>query len=986
VNPGDQSIDLTSSGINLHSGDHFSATLTYDNTAHTLTETLTDLDAIGHPMFTQTYTNVNLTTQLAGNTGFVGFTGGTGGLTAVQNVNTWTLSAGGSTVVNYGSGFGTGTGATANGSAKFNGGSAELTDGGGGEAGSVFFNTPVSVTSGFTTTFTFQLTNANADGFTFTIQNAPATAPGPDYGDSVLKIDPTQSSANGNMKVVSSFTPFNQAALSAADLDQGSGGVLLLPDSVGSAAHPHLMVQAGKTGQLFLIDRDNLGGYNTNGVGPDNVVQVLPDTTVVGGLYSTPAYFNGKIYVMGAGDVLKAFSISNGVINPTPVAQTFLAFGFTGASPFITTDGSGDGIVWVLDNHLHGTNGAPNGPSVLHAYDANTLQELYTSSQFSSDQLGGAVKFSVPTVANGKVYVPTQNGVYVFGLLAAPRPPVLQVVHTCSSEADLSWTPTFNGHYDILQSTDGVHFTTIATVNADVTTFSVMDLSPNEYFFEVKAFNQTGSPAFSNTVHAFVGEPTVIADPAGFTDHSDLVANGNATFTNGMAQLTDGGFSEAGSIFSTQKLDIRQFNTTFTFQFAAGTNPIADGMAFVIEGNSSTALGGGGGGLGYAGIGNSVAVTLRAYTSSQIGLGVDGSFDGQMPIAPLDFNAAAQATPPDTFQVTLQYNGTTLNATIRDLTTGVSFTAPAQAVNIPALIGGDTAYVGFSGGTGGLSLKADVLTWNYSPTTQNLPPAAPTDLKVVNVTTHDANRDNVDLTWVCNSYNETGFAIQRSTDGVNFTTIDTVPAGTMSFTDVKVDPGTYYYRVYAFSGNGNSLFSNVDSALLGAPRDTTTVDRTSAWRLATPTGRRSPAPSTTCRSPGRQRRCWPRWHGSRTATAARRGASSPRAGCWSRISTPPSPSRCTAARFPRRTAWPSSSRAPPRTRWGGEAARSATRASPTAWPSSSTCTTTRAKESTRPASSSTATSRACHTPRASRASISPRPASTCTARTCSRST
>jgi hypothetical protein len=856
VNPGDVLQDLRGTPIDLHSGHHFSATVAYDNSAHTLTETITDLDA--SVFFPRTYTNVNLTSQLAGSVGYVGFTGGTGGLTAVQNINSWMLNAGGSPVFNY-MNFNSPANLTANGSAKFTGGSAELTDGGGSEAGSVFYNSQVDVSKGFITNFTFQLlagSNPIADGFTFTIQNAPAMVPGPDYAESVLRIDPTQSSSNANstgvnggpsMKVVDFFTPSDQQALSNADLDQGSGGVLLLPDSVGSAAHKHLMVQTGKEGEVYLIDRDGLGGYNTNPNGPDNVVQVLPPGTVAGGAYSTPAYFNGKIYYMGAGDVLKAFSISNGMINPTPVAQTDLVFGFTGASPFITTDPSGNnGIVWVLDNHLHGTNGAPNGPSVLHAYDANTLTELYNSSQFgTADQLGGAVKFSVPTVANGKVYVPTQTGVYVFGLLAQPRtpPPVLQV-HACSSEADLKWTATANDHYVVLQSTDGKNFAAIATVSSSVTTFSVTNLSPNKYFFEVEAFNKNSTPAFSNVVHAFVGVPAIIAETPNFANHSDLTTNGSARFFDSgqpfgiVTLLTDGGGSEAGSMFSNAKLDIRGFATTFTFAFVGGTNPIADGMTFVIQSNSSAALGGAGGGLGYAGIPNSVAVTFRAFPSSQLGLAVNGSFLGQVPITGgIDFNAAAH-NGVEPFLVTITYDGTTLNTTITDLVTGKSFTAPSQTVNIPSIIGGDTAYVGFSAGTGSLTTSTAVGMWTYTPTTGNLAPLAPSNLAVVNVTTHDDNRDDVALSWLCNSYNETGFAVQRSTDGVSYTTIATVPANTESYTDLKVGqeggvgpelPGTFYYRVYAFNANGNSLLSNVDSVLLGAPRETTTVDHSGGF-------------------------------------------------------------------------------------------------------------------------------------------------------------
>jgi hypothetical protein len=282
----DISILLDPKFINLHSGHHFSATLVYDPTAHTLKETISDLDVTNpdgtHPTFTNTYNNVDLSSQLNGNLGYVGFTGGTGGLRATQNINSWTLSANGATVVNYANGFGTGTGLTANGNAKFNNGAAELTDGGGSEAGSVFYNNQVDVSKGFTTTFNFQLTNANADGFTFTVQNAPAHIAGPDYGETVLKIAPDGST------VVDSVTPNDYQTLNNSDLDLGSGATLIF-DEPGTPGHPqpwHLAVEAGKTGRVYLIDRDAMGGYTAGG--PDKMLQTV---TLGGpGVWGSPAF------------------------------------------------------------------------------------------------------------------------------------------------------------------------------------------------------------------------------------------------------------------------------------------------------------------------------------------------------------------------------------------------------------------------------------------------------------------------------------------------------------------------------------------------------------------------------------------------------------------------------------------------------------------------------------------------------------------------
>src|SRR5437879_8359632 len=221
----------------------------------------------------------------------------------------------------------------------------------------------------------------------------------PAYGDSVLKL------ATGlDLTVADSFTPWNQEDLKNKDQDLGSGGVLLLPDQPG--ARPHLLVTAGKDGTIYLIDRDDLGGYQRCGTGCDDVVQEL----TIGQCFCTPAYFNNQVYFQGANDVLKAFSLSNGRLVSPPASQSSVPFNYFGATPSISANGSSSGIVWALQ-------AAAQGPAILRAYDALDLsRELYSSDQMPADQLDGAVKFAVPTVANGQVYVGTQSSLSVFGL------------------------------------------------------------------------------------------------------------------------------------------------------------------------------------------------------------------------------------------------------------------------------------------------------------------------------------------------------------------------------------------------------------------------------------------------------------------------------------------------------------------------------------------------------------------------------------------
>jgi hypothetical protein len=932
-------IDMSASGLSLQSQDLMQATLSYNGT--TLTETLTD--TVTSATFTTSYA-VNIPQVVGGSTAYVGFTGGTGGLTSVQDVHTWTLANGPTTVIDHSGGFASNADLSANGSAAFTGGFGEVTDGGGSEAGSFFTNTKVNV-SNFTTTFTFRQHDGTApnmaDGMTFTIENAP---PGPDYAMSVEKVSPTPG-ANNELPVLDSFTPFNESPLSGADLDQGSGGVLLLPtQSTGPA---HLLVQSSKTGQIFLINRDNMGGFHT---GSDNIVQELAPNTVNGGSYDTPAYFNNGsqqlIYYMGQADVLKSFTLANGQLSTNPFAQSSTVFNFPGATPSISANGTQNGIVWVVDTSLNGTGGHPNsGPAVLHAYDATTLQELYNSSQLGTvDQLGAADKFMTPTIANGKVYVATQTGLYVFGSFPVPtavpadasnltatasssssitlnwtnnatnardikilrslgdkknfvqiatvspgattftdtnlqpstayfyevvasnalgdsiKPPqanattliapaVLSVTGTGSSEIDLSWTATANSVYQILRSTDGSHFTQINTVAA-TTTYEDSQLAPGTYYYEVKGVDTDGETALSNIVHATVGQPIGINHAAGFNDSSGLTANGSASFTSSpfttptVAQLTDGGFGEASSIFSNQALDVRSFTTTFTFQMYNGTSPFgADGLAFVIQGNSPTALGGGGGGLGYQGINNSVAVYFRAfagpgvvingqfYPSSYTGLGQDGNFVNANDVDPanINFNAGTQDSPPDVYSVTLSYSGSTLTETLTDQSTGATFSTSYPGVNIPALVGGNVAYVGFSGGTGGLSLVQQVQTWQYTPTTQNLSPLGPSGLQVANVVAHDAGTSDITLVWTRNSYNETGYQVNRSTDGVHFTPLATLPPNSDTYTDTRLGAGTYYYQVFAFNAQGSSNPSNTDSVIIGAPAAAVTVDHSAGF-------------------------------------------------------------------------------------------------------------------------------------------------------------
>ena len=230
------------------------------------------------------------------------------------------------------------------------------------------------------------------------------------YGDSFIKLR----TAGGGLSVGDFFTPANQSFLDSNDFDVGSGGAIVV-DSAG--AHPHLVIGGDKQGVLYVIDRDNMTGFNSNGDQIQKVAITAGPACIICGLFSTPAFWEGKLYVVASRDVLKQYTVVNGSLSLLPALQAGDVFGFPGATPAISSNGAANGIVWALDTSNNGTHGSVSGPAILFAYDATNLNKLYSSPTSGAGAAGNAVKFTVPTVANGKVYVGTQDELSVFGLL-----------------------------------------------------------------------------------------------------------------------------------------------------------------------------------------------------------------------------------------------------------------------------------------------------------------------------------------------------------------------------------------------------------------------------------------------------------------------------------------------------------------------------------------------------------------------------------------
>jgi hypothetical protein len=525
-----------------------------------------------------------------------------------------------------------------------------------------------------------------------------------DFGDSILKL-----ALNGNkLTVVDYFTPYNQGWLADQDLDVGSSGALLVPIQRG--LNPYELVTAGKEGKIYVVSRDRMGHFQADADG--QIVQIIDDLPQ-GGMFSTAVSWNGSVFTGAVNDAVRAYAMNRGRLSVPPTSLSAKVFGWPGASLSISSNGLKSGILWALET-------APWATSVLHAYDATNLQnELYNSSQNEvRDKPGIAIKFVVPTVANGRVYVATDGGVSVYGSLSSVTP-----------------TPTISpwgGTYDASQRV------TIMDDRQDATIYYTLDGSTptqNSPVYTgpfqvqtstvVKAIAVAPSAAPSGVRIAnfttITGGGVSVNYGAGF-QHTGLNLEGAATLVGSRLRLTDGGSNEASNAWYSTPVNVQAFTQDFLIQL---TNPTADGMAFVIQNASATALAYGGGNLGYSPLAPSAGVKFDLYDNIGEGQNSTGLYTGgSLPMLPaVDLRGTKiDLHGEHILAVHMTYDGATLAMNITDTDSNQSFSTQ-WVVDIPGAVGGNTAYIGFGGGTGGLSAVQDVLSWSFVSQVQTPTPA-----------------------------------------------------------------------------------------------------------------------------------------------------------------------------------------------------------------------------------------------------------------------
>ncbi len=607
-----------------------------------------------------------------------------------------------------------------NGSAALSGSGLLLTNGQLNVSGSAWYSVPANIQS-FTTDFTFQQTNATANGFTFTIQNQGTSANGM-WGSGMGYEYITPSVAvkfdlfNAGGEGIDSTGIFTNGAIpTVPSVNLASTGINLHSGDVMDA---HI-VYNGTTLTLTITDTVTKATYTTNFT--INIPAVI-------GANSALVGFTGGTGQATAVQNILAWTFTAGGQTIAPIPTFSVAPGtYTTAQTVTITDATPGAIIYYTTNGTTPTTSSTVYTAPITVSSTETLEAiavLPASTTASTALVKAAATALTATAATAATTTsPVATATYTIAPLAStPSFSVASGTYTTSQTVTISdSTPgaviyyTTNGSTPTTSSTKYTGALTVGSTEtveaiAVATGYTNSGAGTATYTIQAASTGSTGSTGTSSG--STTG--TLINLGSGFSSAgSQIAVNGSAKLSGSSLVLTNGGQSQAGSGWYATPVNVQSFTTDFTFKI---TNPLADGFTFTIQSAGKNALGGLGQGLGYSYIQNSIGIKFDLYNNAGEGPDSTGLYtDGAMPEMP-----SINLTPTginlhsgDTMAVHLVYNGTNLVMTITDKVTNASYTT-GGAINIPATVKGNTAYVGFTGGTGGLSATQSILTWTYS--------------------------------------------------------------------------------------------------------------------------------------------------------------------------------------------------------------------------------------------------------------------------------
>jgi hypothetical protein len=604
-------------------------------------------------------------------------------------LNAFTVTSSGG--IGFGSGFGTGSMAL-NGNAVITGTALSLTTTNGTfQASSAWYPTAVNIQN-FTTDFSFQTSagSPTADGFTFTLQNESKTALGGAGGNLGYGLTTTPSVAvkfdlydNNGEGADSTGLYLNGASPTTPAVDMTGSGIDL---HSGDIFRVH-MTYDGTNLAMTITDATTAASFSMSW--PVSIPSTVGGNTAFAGFTGATGGYTSNQNIL-SWTMSSASGGGGTVATPTfsPAAGTYL--GTQTVSLSDTT--SGAVIFYTLDGSQPGTSAGGstqqyNGP--LTVSSTETIKALATASGMTTSGTASAT-YTIESQVATPTFAPA-GGSYTSAQTVS--------ISTASSGATIYYT------------TNGSTPTTSSTVYSGPITVSVSET--------LKAY-ATKSGYFDSNVataaYTIGSSGGGISFGNGFTAGS-MVLNGNATIAGSALSLTTtNGTFQASSAWYPTAVNIQKFTTDFSFQSSAGS-PTADGFTFAIQGNTTAAIGGSGGGLGYFNIGKSVAVKFDLYNNAGEGPDSTGLYlNGPDPTTPaVDMTSSGvDLHSGHLFSVHIVYDGTNLTMTITDTTNTALTFKQSWPVNVPGTVGANTAFVGFTGGTGGYTANQSVLTWTYT--------------------------------------------------------------------------------------------------------------------------------------------------------------------------------------------------------------------------------------------------------------------------------